>query len=176
MHQPCRTTKMMGLWVEKDEGDATNGEYIWPLVLCHVTNESKAAFQLKRRLSPLFQENPKMARLSCMGRPHPMDWPCRMTKMVSTPHPLVLCLVTNASEAAFQPRCRLSRISRKAASAFPDINIDPMDWPCWMMKTVSTPHPLSYASSLTHPRRRFNPDAASPVFQGKQRQLSPTLT
>ena len=49
-------------------------------------------------------------------------------------------------------------------------------WPCRMTKTVSTPHPLSYASSLTHPRRRFNPDAASPVFQGKRCQLSPTLT
>ena len=53
--------KMMGLWVEKDEGDATNGEYTRPLVLCHITNESKVAFQLKHRLSPLFQENPKTA-------------------------------------------------------------------------------------------------------------------
>ena len=147
-----------------------------PLSYAIVTNESKVAFQLKHCLSPLFQENPKTARLSCMGRPHPTDWPCRMMKTVSTPHPLVLCLVTNTSEAAFQPRRHLSRISRKAASAFPDINIDPMDWPCWMMKTVSTPHPLSYASSLTHPRRRFNPDAASPIFQEKQHQLSPTLT
>ena len=55
--------KMMGLWVEKDEGDATNGEYKYtpPLVLCHVTNESKVVFQLKHRLSPLLQENLKMA-------------------------------------------------------------------------------------------------------------------
>ena len=41
--------------------------------------------------------------------------------------PLVLCLVTNTSKAAFQPRCRLSCISRKAVSAFPDINIDSVD-------------------------------------------------
>ena len=102
---------MMGLWVEKDKGDATNSEYTQPLVLCHVTNEYKAAFQLKRRLSSLFQENPKTVRLSCIGRPHPMDWPC------------------------------------------------------WMTKMVSTPHPLSYASSLTHPRWCFNPDATSPIFK-----------
>ena len=114
--------------------------------------------------------------LSCMGWPHPMDRLCWMMKTVSTPHPLVLCLVTNASEVAFQPRCHLSCISRKAVSAFPDINIDPTDWPCRMTKTVSTPHPLSYASSLMHPRWRFNPDATSPVFQEKRRQLSLTLT
>ena len=167
---------MMGLWVEKDGGDATNGEYTWPLVLCHVTNESKVVFQLKHHLSPLFQENLKTARLSCMGQPHPMDWPCQMMKTVSTPHPLVLCLVTNTSEAAFQTRHRLSHISRKAVSAFPDINIDPTDWPCWMTKTVSTPHPFSYASSLMHPRRCFNPDTTSPIFQEKQCQLSLTLT
>ena len=52
--------KMMGLWVEKDEGDATNGEYTPPLVLCHIINKSKVVFQLKRCFSPLLQENPKM--------------------------------------------------------------------------------------------------------------------
>ena len=67
--------------------------------------------------------------LSCMGWPPPTSNRAAMANDEDgeyTP-PLVLCLVTNASKAAFQPRCCLSRISRKAVSAFPDINIDSID-------------------------------------------------
>ena len=60
--------------------------------------------------------------------------------------PLVLCLITNTSKAAFQPRRRLSCISRKAASAFPDINIDSID------------------TILSHPRLLLLPEQVTQSF------------
>ena len=56
--------RMLGLWVEKDEVDASNSECTPAFVLCHVTNASKAVFQPKHCLSLVFQEKLKWHQLS----------------------------------------------------------------------------------------------------------------